>query len=252
MEKDTKEILTLNPDEVEELLNKDIEEQKRKEQEAKRAKLVAEARAELEAHPVITGKTVVSNGPAKKNAKNDTKKTKKASQIIIPMVVIILTLALIFIVVMYFVGEDLVKKAQRENVNEVILTDENELFNYLGTDYAGLADILGDSVPRVSANIRYFEDTNVSIIAEPEGKITYIDIDGCGDPTMCLMGVTCNMGKDQVYTILNGYGITEPQKSDNETDYYYLNNDTTGEIVEYAVTYANEQVVLVSAYIMDK
>lgn len=252
MEKDSKEILTLNPDEVEELLNKDIEEQKRKEQEAKRMELVAQAKAELASHPVITGKTSVSSGRASGKSKSGSEKVKKASKYILPTVLIILTLALIFIVVMYFIGGNIVKKAQRENVNEVILTEENELFNYLGTNYETLADKLGSSVPRVSANIRYFEDPNVSIIAETEGKITYIDIDGCGNPTMCLMGVTCEMGRDQVQLILGGYGITEPQKSDEETDYYYLNNDTTGELVELAITYSNEQVVLISAYIMEK
>lgn len=127
-------------------------------------------------------------------------------------------------------------------------SDGEELFGYVGMPIDSLPVTLGSPESIISDNIKYYGDANVSVLYNVNTSlIEYIDIDGVGQTKATLMGISYGMTKEEAMNYLASLGVTEPSRTEDTVYFYEFVTEDESSSVEFAVTYVDDKVVLLSA-----
>lgn len=123
---------------------------------------------------------------------------------------------------------------------------DNDLTFLMGLDFSVAEQILGESVPIISENTRYFEKSGISIVYDnSSGKIIYIDQDGTGTDGIKygLYAVFIGMSKKQVGEVFSELGLNA---KDNESDVWAADIESETLKEELSVEFENDKAVLIT------
>jgi len=159
--------------------------------------------------------------------------------IIIGIVVTTLLLSVLYCILHKNSNKKIETKIDGSDIKNMTLVENNsvDLSIYLGHDYSLVEKLLGDSVPIISDNTRYFEESGISVVYDTDNNtVIYLDQDGSGldDKTYEMYGLHYGMDANQVYDCLTNMGFDMSDESPEtvgdgdvwavyiETDEYYI------------------------------
>lgn len=126
------------------------------------------------------------------------------------------------------------------------VVDGIELSSVMADDFSCAEKMLGESVPIVSDNTRFFESAGVSIVYnEEDRRIIYIDIDGNSvkDSMYEIYGIRCGMTKKEVKKVFRSNGF---KAEGNGSDYLFCDFAEGDSRREITVEFEDNKVIMVT------
>lgn len=122
---------------------------------------------------------------------------------------------------------------------------DSDLSFLIGLDYSVAEQILGESVPIIAENTRYYEKSGISIVYDTQsGMIIYIDQDGTGTDgaKYGLCGAYIGMDREMISRVFAEHGFDAGNAEDEFWAGTFEQDDITREL---SVEFENDKVVLV-------
>jgi len=129
-----------------------------------------------------------------------------------------------------------------------LYNSENDLSYLLGNDFAKAEELLGESVPIISENTRYYKTSGVSVVYDDDtGLINYVDIERGDDSEYadryCISRLYCGMSREDAFEVFGGLGL---DKDNYDSDVWAVISGESGNRQELSVQFEKGIVKVVT------
>lgn len=125
-------------------------------------------------------------------------------------------------------------------------TANSDLSVLLGDDFSKAEKILGESVPIISENTRYFEKSGVSVVYDAgDERIIYVDIDGSiiDNSAYDLMGISTGMTRKQIKKLFDKEGYEPADCNSDFWSYDFVDNNIKKEL---SVEFNDDKAIMIT------
>jgi len=126
---------------------------------------------------------------------------------------------------------------------------DTDISRLLGMNYSDAEELLGESIPIISENTRFFESYGISIVYnEGDNRIIYIDIDGSAisrsENNACsIYGIICNMSRQDVKKLFRSNGFALGDMDDEFWTYDFAEGGIKKELT---VEFKDDKAVMIT------